>query len=96
MAKWRKHEGAKGRKGESQGGGILLSFIATEVVLLLNKVKIRFISVTAGLNRRQEKILFPTFSSQILLLDKGKIIKDSSMVNNELREELNNYFRLTV
>ena len=37
-----------------------------------------------------------TISSQILLLDKGKIIKDSSMVNNELREELNNYFRLTV
>jgi ABC-2 type transport system ATP-binding protein len=33
-------------------------------------------------------------SSRILLLDKGKIIKDSSNVNNELREELNNYFRL--
>jgi ABC-2 type transport system ATP-binding protein len=33
-------------------------------------------------------------SSRILLLDKGKIIKDSSTVNNELREELNKYFRV--
>jgi len=33
-------------------------------------------------------------SSRILLLDKGKIIKDSSLVNSELREELNNFFKL--
>ena len=33
-------------------------------------------------------------SSRILLLDSGRIIKDSELVNNELREELNNYFRL--
>jgi len=33
-------------------------------------------------------------SSRILLLEKGKIIKDSTLVNNELREELNNYFKL--
>ncbi|GHV30124.1 ATP-binding protein [Bacteroidia bacterium] len=33
-------------------------------------------------------------SSRILLLDKGKIIEDSSLINNELREKLNNYFRL--
>ena len=33
-------------------------------------------------------------STRIILLDKGKIIKDSSQVNNELREELNNYFKL--
>jgi len=32
-------------------------------------------------------------SSRILLLDKGEIIKDSSLVNNELKEELLNYFR---
>jgi ABC-2 type transport system ATP-binding protein len=33
-------------------------------------------------------------SSRILLLDKGKIIRDSSQVNNELRDELNKYFRV--
>jgi ABC-2 type transport system ATP-binding protein len=33
-------------------------------------------------------------SSRILLLDNGKIIKDSTPVNSELRDELNNYFRL--
>jgi ABC-2 type transport system ATP-binding protein len=35
-----------------------------------------------------------SIASRILLLDKGLIIKDSSHVNSELREELNNYFRL--
>jgi len=33
-------------------------------------------------------------SSRILLLDKGVIIKDSNVVSCELREELNNYFKL--
>jgi len=33
-------------------------------------------------------------SSRILLLDNGKIIKDSSLINSELRDELNNYFKL--
>jgi ABC-2 type transport system ATP-binding protein len=33
-------------------------------------------------------------SSRILLLNKGNIIKDSSLVDSTLREELNNYFRL--
>ena len=33
-------------------------------------------------------------SSRILLLDKGKIIKDSSPVDDKLREELNSYFKL--
>jgi ABC-2 type transport system ATP-binding protein len=32
-------------------------------------------------------------SSRIILLDKGQIIKDSSLVNPDLREELNNYFQ---
>ncbi|GHT21768.1 ATP-binding protein [Bacteroidia bacterium] len=33
-------------------------------------------------------------SSRVLLLEKGVIIKDVSPVNNELREELNNYFKI--
>jgi len=33
-------------------------------------------------------------SSRILLLDRGIIIKDSTNVNDELRKELNNYFKL--
>ncbi|MCL1934702.1 MAG: ABC transporter ATP-binding protein [Candidatus Azobacteroides sp.] len=33
-------------------------------------------------------------SSRILLLEKGKIIKDSSSVNQDLKEELENYFKL--
>ena len=33
-------------------------------------------------------------SSRILLLDRGKIIKDSTLVDSELKEELYNYFKL--
>jgi len=33
-------------------------------------------------------------SSRIILLDKGQIIKDTSQINNELKEEINNYFKI--
>ena len=33
-------------------------------------------------------------SSRILLLDKGQIIKDTSLINSELKESINNYFKI--
>ncbi|MCL2860745.1 MAG: ABC transporter ATP-binding protein [Oscillospiraceae bacterium] len=64
-------------------------FFISEYLSELNKQT----NVTIIISSHNLECVF-NISSRILLLDKGNIIKDSHLVNNELKDELLSYFRL--